>query len=143
VGSDLSRRALAAACLGRYSSSALAQVPELLRRRYFQPVSGRQEGHDDEVAYEVRGRLRTAVRFRHWNLAEPESWWAGRQDVIFCQNLLIYLRQDDRLEAVERLCRRLGPEGYLFLAPGELVGWRRPGLRALRIEDCLVYQRVP
>jgi len=67
----------------------------------------------------------------------------GAQDVIFCQNVLVYFRGERREEIARELCAKLKPHGYLFLAPGEVVGLKLPGIRAVRFDNALAYQRTP
>ena len=73
---------------------------------------------------------------------DESTWHVPPQDVVFCQNVLLYFRPEHRFAVVERLCRRLNPGGYLFLAPAEVVGLRLPGIRQVAAEDALVYQNV-
>ena len=141
IGSDISQEALAKARRGRYLASELRSFPESIRKRYLDPVDPKTSD-GGSPRYEAHARLRGMVQFGAWNLMRPSTWWVTGQDVIFCQNLLIYLQEEDRLALVERLCRRLNPGGYLFLAPGEVVGLRLPRMRAARLEDCLAYQRT-
>ena len=66
----------------------------------------------------------------------------GEQDVIFCQNVLIYFRPERRVEVVAELVRKLRPGGYLFLAPGEVVGLKLPGVKSVHFDNSLAYQRI-
>jgi chemotaxis methyl-accepting protein methylase len=82
------------------------------------------------------------VRFGYLNLSDLSSYWIAAQDVIFCQNVLIYFKPESKLEIARYLCQRLVPGGYLFLAPVEAPGKRLPGVDLLDLPDALVYRKV-
>lgn len=135
-GSDVSETALELARRGRYRAAGAAAVPDLYRQRFLRRV-------DDPAGtcYEVGRELRAAVAFGRLNLNEPRDYWVGEQDVVFCQNVLIYFRPERRVDVVRELAGRLRPGGYLFLAPGEVVGLRLAELRAVHFDNSLAYQR--
>lgn len=141
-GSDLSAQALARARSGRYPASRLRTLPEAYRDRFLSPVAG-----DPRGSWEVAPALRAAVSFGRLNLCraagEGEDYPVGLQDVVFCQNVLIYFRPALRQRVVADLARRLRPGGYLFPAPGEVVGLELPGTLALaRFDGALAYRRA-
>lgn len=119
LGSDLSSQALAAARQGRYGPRAADDVPESLLARYFV----REDGQ-----YLVGQAIRAAVRFERFNFIDAATYPSAPQDVIFCQNVLIYFREPVRSRVAAALAERLRPGGYLVAGPGELTGVRLPGL---------------
>jgi chemotaxis methyl-accepting protein methylase len=139
-GSDLSERALAVARRGRYPASRLRTLPEAYRGRFLAPVAG-----DPRGSWEVAPGLRAAVTFGRLNLCragEPGNGYpVGLQDLVFCQNVLIYFRPEVRQRVVADLAGRLRPGGYLFPAPGEVVGLALPGLTLARFDGALAYRR--
>jgi chemotaxis methyl-accepting protein methylase len=137
TGSDISQRALDKARRGRYKPYEVRYMPALYRKNYLTVVEDAQN-----VFYQVGDRVRELVRFGNLNLSDPDSYWISAQDVIFCQNVLIYFKPESRIEIVRRLCQRLNPGGYLFLAPAEVVGLKLPGVQPVRLPDSLIYQRV-
>jgi hypothetical protein len=92
--------------------------------------------------YRVAKRVREMVRFGRLNLSDPSSYWIAAQDVIFCQNVLIYFKPESKVEIVGHLCKRLVPGGHLFLAPGEMLSLRLPGVELVHFDDALVFKRV-
>jgi chemotaxis methyl-accepting protein methylase len=141
-GSDLSVQALARARSGRYPASRLRTLPDDYRERFLSPVAG-----DPRGSWEVAPALRSAVSFGRLNLCraagEGGDYPVGLQDVVFCQNVLIYFRPALRQRVVADLARRLRPGGYLFPAPGEVVGLELPGELALaRFDGALAYRRA-
>ncbi len=132
LGSDLSARALAVARAAYYGERAVADVPERLRARYFL-----KNGHGLAVSSEVKA----LVRFERFNLVDRTTYPASEQDVIFCQNVLIYFRDSLRVRVARNLASCLSPGGYLVAAPGELAGVRLPGMESYRSEQATVLRR--
>ena len=87
--------------------------------------------------------VRSLVQFFKASLMEPEAWPRESQDIIFCQNVLIYFRPEGRLPIVQGLCERLATGGSLFLGPAEMIGLKIPGIRPLLLQEVLVYQKHP
>lgn len=146
TGSDISPRALEKARHGRYKPHEIRTLPAQYRQQYFTELS---EGHN--LLYQVIPQVQALVDFTYVNLHDLGSFppfplpgkRSGGFDVIFCQNVLIYFQREQRVAVVERLCQYLRPGGYLFLGPAEVVGLQLPGVRAVRIVDALIYQRIP
>ena len=136
-GSDVSETALAEARRGCYKAAAVQAVPPEYRDRFL-TVSENGTG----VCYRISSELRAIVQLGKLNLTQPATYWVGEQDVIFCQNVLIYFRPERRVEVVGELVRRLRPGGYLFLAPGEVVGLKLPGVKSVHFDNSLAYQRI-
>ena len=136
-GTDISEAFLAKCRRGEYSARAVANVPLACRRRFLTLVEGERD-----VYYRVSEAAKATVRFDWFNLLQPETYGNHPFDVIFCQNALIYLRPETRLQVVAQLARKLSPDGFLFLAPGEVIGLRFPGLKMFRLGDSLIYQHA-
>lgn len=112
VGVDINPSALAKARAARYSSWAMRETPEPVRRRWF-----RGNGRDIELDEGVK----ESVRFEERNLVEDDSelWAPNQYDVVFCRNMLMYLDPTRSLEVVGRITRALSPGGFLFLGHAE------------------------
>lgn len=137
LGTDISRSSLEKARRGRYRPHEVRYMPDPYRQKYLVRVES-EEG----TFYQIDERVRGLVRFGHLNLSDPHGYWIAAQDVIFCQNVLLYFGPQSRVSAVQRLCECLNPGGYLVLGPAEAVGLKLPGVEPLCLEDSLVYQRV-
>ena len=142
IGSDISRRVLHKARLGQYKPHETRSLPDHYRQRYFTAIG---DGH--RRIYQIVPTVQSLVKFGYVNLQDPDSspflaGQSGGMDVIFCQNILIYFTLEDRLEIVQRLCQFLRPGGYLFLGPAEAMGLNLPGMRAVRLDDVMIYQRA-
>jgi chemotaxis methyl-accepting protein methylase len=136
-GSDISPSALDRARLGRYKPYEVRLMPDHYRKKYMTETVGRSG-----VLHQVEDRVRALAQFGYTNLNQPSTYWISAQDVIFCQNVLIYFNPERRIEIVRRLCQRLNVGGYLFLAPAEVVGLGQPGVEPVRLKDSLIYQRT-
>lgn len=124
LATDADETVLERAGRARYPGSSLEELPDDWRKRAFR----RRDDADDR--YELRLRLRAAVRFERADLREsiPE----GRFDLLLCRNLAFtYFDREGQLELLPRLVDRLRPGGALVIGSheelpashGELEAW--------------------
>ncbi len=112
---DVDRTALAKARAGSYTQEELEDVDAKTVARYF---TGRR-------TLTVRAFLRRLVCFGEHNVfADPPI---SKLDLITCRNVLIYLRKEAQIRALQNLCYGLVPGGYLVLGKSEKL---RPELEA-------------
>ncbi|PWE16783.1 chemotaxis protein CheR [Marinicauda salina] len=71
-------------------------------------------------SWRISPELRQKIRFEVGNLLDDFSRY-GRQDVIFCRNVLIYFDIKTKAEILERLSNQLADDGYLILGAAETV----------------------
>jgi chemotaxis protein methyltransferase CheR len=114
VGTDVSRRRLAAARRGRYSRWALRTTPPEMIAAYFRP-----EGNGYVLAPEIR----EAVEFRVLNLAQ-DTWPSAASgiqdfDLVLCRNVLIYFSDAMVRSVVTRMVAALAPGGWLCLGASD------------------------
>ncbi len=124
---DISRRVLAKAATGIYSSETVARLPRETLRTHFQRGFGPQEGN-----YRVKRVLRERVAFHHLNLLEGEVPFSEPFHVIFCRNVMIYFDRPTQDELVSRLINRLVPGGYLFVGHSESLTQMRHELQPIK-----------
>ncbi|HEY6886167.1 MAG TPA: protein-glutamate O-methyltransferase CheR, partial [Solirubrobacter sp.] len=105
-GSDLDAHALETARTGVYGDWALRDLP-VWARRYFDSRDAKRHVVDE--------RIREMVQFAPLNLATDA--YPGSLDLIVCRNVLMYLADDVRHDAVVRLGRALAPDGWLVVSP--------------------------
>lgn len=113
LASDISTRALAAARLGAYGDDRLEGLPEIWKRKYFEPEQGQAQRR-----WRVRPEVRQMVEFRRINLIEPLPG-LGPFPVIFCRNVMIYFDRPTQERVAGRLAERLEPGGYLLVGHAE------------------------
>jgi len=136
-GTDISRKSMEKARNGRYKSYDIRNMPDHYLQTYMELADNGRGNF-----YKVNQSIQRLTQFAKLNLMEPNDYWISEQDIIFCQNVLIYFQLKDREALVRRLCGRLSPGGYLFLAPAEMVGLKIPGIRPVKLEESLIYQKV-
>lgn len=134
TGTDISQRQLTKAQTATYKEYEVRYMPAYFRQKYMQAATG--------GGVKIRPMVRRLAQFGTLNLHDPANYWVAGQDIIFCQNVLIYFQLEDRIEIVKRLCQRLNNGGYLFLAPAELVGLQLPQMTLARWRDVLVYKKM-
>jgi len=123
LATDISAAALRHAERGVYPRRSLAALSPEQLDAHFTPAPGADH-------WQVRPRIRRLVRFAPMNLAQPV--YAGRMDVIFCMNVMIYFTDARRKALVRAFCDALNPGGYLVLGHAESLAQS-----AVKLESCL------
>jgi len=129
LASDIAPHALAKAEAAVYSAKDLKPVPGDLRQAWTSE-SG------DEVT--IGPVARSVVRFRTLNLL-GEWPMAGKFDVIFCRNVMIYFDQPTKERLVARFMEALRPEGLLYIGHSERV--TGPASEHLQLVGPTIYRR--
>jgi chemotaxis protein methyltransferase CheR len=133
VGSDISRRALRTASLGRYREGAFRATTPARRDRFFRRV-------DDE--WEVRDPVRAPVSFARLNLLEHEPLAeVGEVDVLFCRNVLIYFDSATRERVVRAFWQQLAPGGWLLLGHSETLLTMSTAFELVQLRNDTVYRK--
>jgi chemotaxis methyl-accepting protein methylase len=135
-GCDISREAIDAARRGRFGRRAIAGIPEAYRQRFLTAC-----GTETAPEYEISEELRQRIRFSAVNLFVSDAGIALSYDVIFCQNVLIYMSATAVSQIVAHLAARLVPGGYLVLGPGEGPAERPALLEPVAIAGVRMFRR--
>ena len=110
-GTDLSEAAIETARTGSYVENIVADVsPERLVRFFI-----KQDSH-----YQVAKSIREMCIFARHNVAQDPPF--SRQDLVSCQNLLIYLEPALQQRVIPAFHYSLKPNGMLILGPAESIG---------------------
>lgn len=140
---DLSHAAIARARSGRYTRNAFRGADLAFRERHFTHA----DGH-----WTVNADVRAYVRFAQANLLELDAAaLAGRYDLVFCRNLLIYFDEAATRRAAAVLAALLADDGLLLSGYAEAPalcrnGFTTQGARqvfALRKETDATAEPVP
>ncbi len=134
LGTDLSRRVLAAARRAEYGPSALRAAPPEALSRHFDPAGpGR---------FRVKDGVRAAVAFGHLNLLDPnQGQLVPRMDAIFCRNVMIYFDLAARKRALKLFHDTLVDGGYLLLGHSESLINVTADFELVHLKTDLVYRR--
>jgi chemotaxis protein methyltransferase CheR len=116
IATDISTKILEKARLGIYEQELVADVPPLLKPKYFMRSKDRIKG-----LVRIVPALRSLVRFGRLNFMDESIAFPGPVDVIFCRNVIIYFDRETQYKLLDRLCRCLRTGGYLFLGHSESV----------------------
>lgn len=134
TGSDISTAAIATAKDAEYRSNRITNVPEHLLDHYFEK--------ENKTTFRVKDFIRKRVCFNQINLLEINKSRVGLMDVIFCQNVLIYFKREQRVQILNDLVNHLKPKGLLVLGAGEIHGWAHPEMESVAYEGTLAFRRT-
>ncbi len=133
IGSDLSKRNVAAARRGIYRESSFRTTPAEVRRAYF---SETPEG------WAVQEQVRRLCHFAQLNLLDAaRAAIVGRVHVVFCRNVLIYFDIGSRKKAIDNFYERLAPGGYLLLGHSESLLNLSTAFELVHLERDLAYRK--
>ena len=134
LATDISSRVLEHARLGIYGEDRIAPVSADLRRKYLRRGRGEWDG-----TVRVAAGLRERLRFARLNFMEDAYPIRTVFDVIFFRNVMIYFDKPTQERVVNRLCRHLRPQGYLYVGHAESLAGTRVPLRQVGVA---VYQEA-
>ena len=130
---DLSEVALERARRGRYTRNAFRGADLAFRERHFT-----REGNE----YQIHPGLREQVNFSQGNLLDIDAGAnAGRYDVVFCRNLLIYFDDATTASAIAKLRLVLADEGLLFAGYAEVPAFCGHGFTPMRMPGAFALQK--
>lgn len=134
-GVDLSAVALERAVAGSYTRNAFRGRALEFQRRHF-------SRRGDQ--YQIGEALRAQVSFSQGNLlASDVVAGAGRYDVIFCRNLLIYFDEPTAATAIGILRTLLADDGMLLAGYAEVPSFCRNGFASLPLPGAFALQKAP
>ena len=132
---DISTRVLDKARTGIYDESQISMIPLSQKQRYFLRSKDRVRGQ-----VRVVPELRSRVLFQRLNLMDEKYPLRIESiDALFCRNVIIYFDRPTQGSLLERLCRYIRKDGYLFLGHSETVhGFDLPLVRM----SSTIYRKV-
>ncbi|MDO5050213.1 CheR family methyltransferase [Moraxella equi] len=130
-GSDLSERSLGIARTAEYSERQIAEIPTHYRPQV-KPMAN-EGAFDHQRMWHIDDKTYKHTEFFWHNIFTKEPVNLAKQQVIICQNVLIYFRKFDQRDILAYFVQNLAVGGYLVLAPNEAMFWHHPKMK--RIED--------
>jgi len=132
IATDINGKALDAARNGVYRRWSFRHTPDYLEKRYFEPT---------EHGLQLSRPIRQMVTFQRASLLEVPP--VTSCDIIFCRNVMLYLRRD-LLEGVEDMMYRvLRPGGWLLLGQAEALRYERDRWLMHVFPGVPIYQKPP
>ncbi len=111
VGTDLAEKVLERARAGIYSQFEIQRgLPITMLMKYFT-----QRANNN---WEINDAIKAMAKFSTGNLLMPFAA-AGKFDIIFCRNVLIYFDEKTKSDVMNRLAACMNAPGYLFLGTSE------------------------
>ena len=140
LATDISDRCLEKAQAGLYTQFEVQRgLPIQMMVKHFEKI--------DEM-WRISPKIRQSVRFKKLNLLD-DLRSVGRQDVIYCRNVLIYFDLETKKRVLEQIANLMPDDGYLFLGAAETVlgitdAFKpMPGMRGLYIKNQTQTQSRP
>ena len=131
LASDISYSVLRTSEEGTYGEAQMAPVDYSYRLRYFDKVGDR---------YAVKRGLKELVHFDFHNL--KTEYLPGRNDFIFCRNVMMYFDEAEQRRLVDKFYRCLNPEGYLFVGHAESLLGLTDKFNMVHRNSGTAYQRI-
>lgn len=132
LATDISDRCLEKAQAGLYTQFEVQRgLPITMMVKHFEKV--------DEM-WRISPKIRASVRYKKMNLLD-DLRMVGRQDVIYCRNVLIYFDLETKKRVLEQMATLLPDDGYLLLGAAETVlgitdAFKpMPGMRGLYVKN--------
>ncbi|SNT70650.1 CheR family methyltransferase [Psychrobacter sp. LV10R520-6] len=156
LGTDVSQRALTKARLGRYDDRQRHLIPQDCQQ-FIQPLSPEhaackpnlydlstinQTSKTIQPQWQIAATLQQHVSFTWHNIFTQELATPSLQQVIICQNMLLYFRKFDQRDILTRLSAQCVLGGYIILAPGEALFWRPSNMRRIAHPQINAWQKI-
>lgn len=131
TGIDVSYPSLAVAREGIYANKGLELISATTKNHYFELL--------DSGFSQVRDIVRNRTCFVQGNVLDLEKKKHPGYNVIYCQNVMIYFRQEKKETIIKSLIKKLKPGGLLVLGHGELGNFNTHNLTKVDNKNCLAF----
>lgn len=145
VGSDLSQKSLQAAKKAQYTHKDIQAIPSKYRH-YLQEVKSNNENTlgqpSHQKLWQIAPKVTQKTQFFWQNLFLKPPMALPLQDVILCQNVLIYFRRFDQRDILNYFVQNLSVGGYLVLTPSEVTLWQHPKMKRIDNPHVNAWQKI-
>ncbi|MGG4267343.1 CheR family methyltransferase [Peribacillus simplex] len=128
LATDLDENVLARAVLGIYPERSLTEVPEEIKRKYFEK---------EEDFYRVNDEIKKRVTFKKQNLLADR--FDQGFDLVVCRNVLIYFTEEAKSLLYEKFSASLKSGGIFFVGSTEQIF--TPGKYQFETIDTFFYKK--
>ncbi len=131
LATDISPVMLFLATAARYDRFAISRgLSDEMKDRYFEEAG---------TVWVISEEAKKLITYKKVNLTESFRQF-GRQDIIFCRNILIYFSHERKKDILKRIAELLRPGGYLFLGASEPIIYYSQEYEMMRHAMGLYYQ---
>jgi type IV pilus assembly protein PilK len=131
TGIDVSYPSLAIAREGIYSDKNATFLPKTSLNPYFD--------HLPDGYIQLKESIRKRTCFMQANILELDDCSKQSFDVIYCQNVMIYFKQERKNKILESFEKHLNPGGMLILGHGEITSFSNSNLTRVDNKHCLAF----
>lgn len=132
IGTDINGKALDGAKNAVYRRWSFRHTPDYLEKRYFEPT---------EQGLHLIKPIRQMVTFHRASLLDVPP--VTSCDIIFCRNVMLYLRRDLLNHVEDMMYRVLRPGGWLLLGQAEALRYDRDRWLLHVFPGVPIYQKPP
>jgi chemotaxis protein methyltransferase CheR len=138
IATDINAENLVKAQTGLYGRWSFRNVPDWLKRGYFD--------HKKNGVYEIKPEIKKLVRFEYLNLIEsvypsPNNNTAGI-DFIFCRNVLMYFQLPKITEISSRFYNCIIDGGWFIVSSSELSSILFPKFSPINFPGAIFYKKI-
>ena len=112
IGTDISETALHAAKKASYNVADYARLSRHWQMNYCEPLMDGQ--------FKVKEKVKDTIQFRKHNLMKPLGTYE-KFHIVFCRNVLIYFKEEERNKLIDSVMKSVVPGGYLFTGHTETL----------------------
>jgi chemotaxis protein methyltransferase CheR len=138
LATDISRRLLAHARIGKFQDWALRATSDEVKRACFLKKG---------KSWQIAARYKRWISFEYHNLAEdaypPASGVPGAFDLIVCRNVMIYFAPELMQKTIQRFHEWLVESGWLLVGPSEPNITFFTAFEALNAPGVTMYRKAP
>ncbi len=116
LATDINTQVLEKAKAGLWPIDKSSEIPKNYLKSYMLKGTRKQEGK-----MKAGLEISAPIRFERVNLSEDVYPIAGKFDLIFCRNVLIYFDVESKSHVVDRLVNHLASAGHLFIGHSETL----------------------
>jgi chemotaxis protein methyltransferase CheR len=116
VATDISRRVLERGLKAIYEEDRVAPIPMDIKKKFL--LRSRNAGAG---LFRIAPEIRSRVTFRRLNFMDGDFGFREKIDVIFCRNVIIYFDKTVQEKLLNKFCRCLKPNGYIFMGHSETL----------------------
>jgi len=117
TATDIDSKILKKARIASYAPQKMKEVRQSIVDKYFMD----KKNENSNTKLTLVSTVKSCVSFKEANLTTLDTWPEETFDIIFCRNVLIYMRKDYKINIIKNFYDKLNEGGYLFLGHSETL----------------------